>query len=82
MSRPLPPIPYEHVDTAPSPVELCRDGCLSLTRALRFSGLTETYLKDLLRSGELPSFKAGKRRLIPRQALVNWLASRLEEHTR
>jgi excisionase family DNA binding protein len=53
------------------------DGAFGLPEAEEFSGLTRTHLYDLMGTGELPFTKVGKRRLIPKRALVDLLQRRL-----
>ena len=50
---------------------------LTLTprEAARITGLGVSYTYQLLRSGEMPSIKAGKRFFIPKSALLRWLES-------
>jgi excisionase family DNA binding protein len=36
-------------------------------------GLSRTLIKQMIRTGELPSVKAGRRRLVARKALERWL---------
>jgi excisionase family DNA binding protein len=53
------------------------DGCFSIAEAARFSGLSRSTLYEAMESGLLPFVKIGRRRLVPRRALVEWLASGL-----
>jgi excisionase family DNA binding protein len=48
---------------------------ISVEQAARTAGLGRTLLYSLITSGELPSVKIGKRRLIRVEALARWLAS-------
>jgi excisionase family DNA binding protein len=50
-----------------------RDGALGLDKAAEFTGLKRSYLYELIEQGELPSIKIGRRRLVPRRALVDLL---------
>lgn len=54
--------------------ELCADGLISVPDAARFLGVcrAEVYLQ--MNRGNLPSAKIGKRRLIPRRAVVDMAA--------
>ena len=55
--------------------DLFTDGTMTVTRAAAFSGVSKSKLYEFLRTGELVSVKRGGRRLIPKRALVGWLAS-------
>ena len=55
-------------------VDLVSDGCLSLKEAARISQLSRAYLYQLMRGGKLLYLKVGSRRLIPRRALLDFLA--------
>ena len=57
------------------------DGALRVRDAVAFSGLSRTALYELIQSGELASVRIGKRRLIPKRALVQLLARCLENST-
>jgi excisionase family DNA binding protein len=63
----------------PSADELCAEGAMSIPAAAEFSGVGETRLKQLIHSGELPALKNGVKNLIPKLALVRWLAKQLED---
>lgn len=43
------------------------------------SGLSLTRVKELIATGEWPSFKDGRRRLIPVQVIEDWVALKMEE---
>ncbi len=47
---------------------------VSIPEAVRLSGIGRTKLYEAIASGDLPSFKAGRRRLIPTQGLRAYLA--------
>jgi excisionase family DNA binding protein len=53
--------------------ELLAEGALEVPEASIFSGLTRTNLYEHMQRGELPFVKIGKRRLIPKRALVELL---------
>jgi excisionase family DNA binding protein len=57
--------------------EALADGCLSLPEAVRFSGVGRSTIYGAMESGALPFVKIGRRRLVPRRALVESLASGL-----
>jgi excisionase family DNA binding protein len=56
----------------PLALDECRDvlTVIETGRVLRV-GRTRAY--SMVQSGEIPSFKAGNRRLVPREALRRWL---------
>jgi excisionase family DNA binding protein len=58
-----------------SAVELLRDGALGLPEASAFTGLGRSKLYELMDSGRLAYVKEGTRRLIPKRALQELLAS-------
>lgn len=41
-------------------------------------GLSESTVYELLNTGEIPSFKVGRRRVIPVAAIEKWIADKLE----
>lgn len=57
----------------------CEDGAVSVAEASRFTGLGRSELYQMMVRNELAYLKHGRRRLIPRRALVDLLASRLAE---
>jgi excisionase family DNA binding protein len=57
--------------------DLMADGTLSIEAAAEFSGLGRTFLYSAMDRGELPYVKAGARRLIPKKALIKYLADRV-----
>ncbi len=50
------------------------DGCMRVHEAARFAALGKSTLYLAMDRGDLPFIKVGRRRLIPRAALVQWLA--------
>jgi excisionase family DNA binding protein len=54
--------------------ELMADGALTVAKACEFTSLSRPELYKLMAAGKLPFTKHGKRRLIPRRALVQLLA--------
>lgn len=58
----------------PAPTELVADGAMSVAEAVRFTGLSRSVLYESMTAGELVYLKHGARRLIPRAALVTFLA--------
>jgi len=63
---------------APPPdprVEIVADGMLTVAAAVEFSGIGRSILYELMQLGTLPYAVRGDRRLIPRKALVAYLAT-------
>lgn len=54
--------------------DLLADGAISVPDACEFAGLSRTELYRQMDRGTLPYTKIGRRRLIPRRALVAMLA--------
>jgi excisionase family DNA binding protein len=46
------------------------DGLLDVTEAAKFASVSRSFLYDLMEAGDLAYTKIGRRRLIPRRALV------------
>lgn len=59
--------------------EVCSDGAFSVKGAAAFTGLDESMVRKLLVRGEVPRFNAGVNVMIPKRALVRWMADRLRE---
>ena len=57
--------------------EVVADGAMGVPEAVRFTGLSRAELYRLMCSGALAWLKHGRRRLIPRRALVELLAAKL-----
>ena len=60
---------------APTSEDVCRDGCVSIDGAADLSSLSRDEIKRAIAGGELETFSRGRRVLIPRVALVKWLAA-------
>ena len=56
---------------------LCADGLLSVAESSDFSGLSLRFLYYEMGRGNLRYVHRGRRRLIPKRALVNYLAEGL-----
>jgi excisionase family DNA binding protein len=63
--------------TDSSASDVLGDGTLTIEQAIAFSGLPRTNLYEFMGRGELVYTKVGKRRLIPKRALVELLRQRL-----
>jgi excisionase family DNA binding protein len=57
--------------------ELASDGAMTIAEAVRFSSMGRTKIFALLAAGQLPYARIGRRRLIPRAALVEYLAAKM-----
>lgn len=57
--------------------DLMGDGAIGIPEATEFSGLKRSFLYSLMCSGKLAYTTVGRRRLIPRRALVELLNSGL-----
>jgi excisionase family DNA binding protein len=57
--------------------ELLNDGALTIDGAAEFAGVQRTFLYAKMGAGELPFTKCGRRRLIPKRALVEMLSKGL-----
>lgn len=53
--------------------------CLSLTQAANTLGVCEETISALVRAGEVRTITLGRRRVVPRQALRDWITRRLAE---
>lgn len=58
-------------------MSLVAHGMFTVKEAAEYSTLGETFLRGLIRSGELPVVRAGDRVLVPKRALDEWLAERV-----
>jgi excisionase family DNA binding protein len=58
--------------------DLLRDGVLSVREATEFSRLSKSVLYQLMAAHDLEFVKAGRRRLIPKRALIAYLGRGLE----
>ncbi len=54
-----------------------RQDLLTVDETTRFLRLGRTRVNEMLSSGDIPSIKVGRRRLVRRKALETWL----DEHT-
>lgn len=65
------------LDADPDAADLCADGAFSVAQAARFCGLKPEGIRPYIARGEIESFKIGSRRVVPRRALVRFLAAKL-----
>jgi excisionase family DNA binding protein len=64
----------------PSPArraELAADGTMSVAETMAILGLSDTTVQGLLDRGEIASAKIGRRRLVSRRSVVEFLAARM-----
>jgi excisionase family DNA binding protein len=57
--------------------DLVADGAVSVTEAVRITGLSRSFLYKLMEGGQLEYMKIGKARRIPRRALLDLMARSL-----
>jgi excisionase family DNA binding protein len=58
--------------------ELCSEGVLSVAKAAEFIAVGRTFLYHEMGAGRLPFLRVGRKRCIPRVALVAYCAERLK----
>ena len=58
--------------------ELVSDGAVTIPTACQIAGVSRATIWRRIASGELASIRIGRRRLIPRRALLDYLARGLE----
>jgi excisionase family DNA binding protein len=59
-------------------VETCADGALSIDGAAAFANVGRTEIYEAVKRGELELFHHGRRALVPKRQVVEWLAAKLE----
>lgn len=72
------PRPLFQLYSMPSAEDVCRDGVLSRKEAARFLGLSLRTVDRLIASKDLPIVRFGDRVMVPKAALVVFLANRLD----
>ena len=60
-----------------SATEMMAEGVVSLEEACRFTSLSRAQMYNLMTNGTLPFVQLGRRRTIPRAALVKYLSENL-----
>lgn len=60
-----------------SDMALFDEGCLTVPQAVEITTISRSALYNAMSAGELAFVRRGRRRLIPRKALVAWLAQGL-----
>jgi hypothetical protein len=66
------------IDPLPTAEDLCSEGAMSIRRAAAFVGLKPAELRPYIERREIRTAKPGTRRVVPKVALIRWLASKLE----
>ena len=61
---------------------LVSDGCLTVDQSMKFTGLCRSKLYEHLQQGRIPVVKVGRRTLIPKRALIRFLAEHLKTGAR
>lgn len=74
----VPPVPPD--PALLSPEELLRDGSLTIEEAVAFSNIGETRLRERVAAGAILSYLDGTRRMVPKRALVLYLARQYLDH--
>ena len=65
-----------HADGEDDLKSLATDGALSIDDAAAFVGCSRSFLYELLQSGAVKGAKLGRRRVVFKRSLVNYLAAR------
>lgn len=73
----LPMTPPAVAPAAPTPAELLADGVVDLKTAAEMCGHCLRWITQQIERGELPSFIVKRKRVIPRKAVIDFLASRM-----
>ena len=58
------------------------EGAMTISKAVEFSGIGRTRMFALIKDGRLPVLRVGMRTLVPRKALVEFLAGFVKEDAR
>lgn len=66
------------IDLVPEGTELARL-CLTVAEVAKATGLGKTVVYELIRDGELKSFKVGSKRLVKVSRLLEWMDKMEEE---
>jgi excisionase family DNA binding protein len=65
----------------PTPTATAASVMMSVREAAAYLGISANMVYDLIRLGQLPHVRIGRRVLIPRQALDNWWAAQVSTPT-
>jgi len=69
------------MDTQTRNEALVAEGALSVTEAARFAGVSRSTLYELMSAGRIVFLTIGRRRVVPRRSVVEFLARQLEQRT-
>lgn len=64
-------------DSAAHRRALLEDGTMNVKDAVAFTGFGKSVIYEAMDDGTLPHVQRGRRKVIPRRALIEWLADRL-----
>lgn len=72
---------YTHIEYTPTGGDEAdlADGVLGVTAAAEFCGHKRSWMEERLALREIPSFLLDRRRVIPKRALVRWLAEEMRK---
>ena len=70
--------PIEAPEAEPTPAELVADGVVDLKAAAVLCGHGVTWVTEQVEAKRLPAFKLSKKWVIPRRALIAFLAERMQ----
>lgn len=59
--------------------DLMELGCLSMTEAAQFTGLSTDTIYRAMRNKEIVFVKKGRRRVVPKAGLIDWLGQSVSE---
>lgn len=76
MAKHTPALP-DFAEPSATALSLCAGGGMTISRACEFAGISRRQLYRHIAAGELAYSKIGRRVVIPREAVVRLLASRL-----
>ena len=69
-------LPSQHADGEDGLEELASDGAMSIDDGAEFIGTSRAYMYELLGARTIQSAKLGRRRVVFKRSLINYLAAR------
>lgn len=63
-------------------IGIMEDKFLDIKEAAKFLKMSVVQINRLIRRGDIPSYKAGGRRLFDREELIEWVKSKKDERYR
>jgi len=75
-------VPLDPLLTDLTAEQACAEGVLQIAAAAKFVGICETSMRALCKSGAVPNFKIKGRRVVPKVALIRYLARHMSESVR